>query len=368
LGKVTEILEYLENNIDTEHIEKVKNDLRRTLDFLKPDRLPLQVDCPCEKFAPYPYLEAYEDMEKMMYNELLSTVKAIEVKDYTLPMLRANYGVGILPSLFGLNCRIVNNNLPWVDHVGTLDAVKKIIDKGIPDLRSGLGARVFETQSYYSEQLSNYPKCKEYIKVYHPDLQGPFDVSHLIWGPDIYYALYDDPDTVHELLGLVTATYIAFLKELKKTLNDEEDGFCFHWGKLFKGSVVIRDDSPVNLSPDMYKEFVKPYDDRILKEFAIGSIHYCGRADQWIFEMMESEGLEAMNFGQPPNIKFGFDFLEKIYPRMKEKKIANIGYHMNKELLPDVMKSEFTTGITYNTIAVDKDEAINLIKLTEFPL
>lgn len=65
---------------------------------------------------------------------------------------------------------------------------------------------------------------------------------------------------MRELLELVTATYIKFLKELKKTLNDEEDGFCLHWGKLFKGSVVIRDDSPVNLSPDMYKEYLSPHE------------------------------------------------------------------------------------------------------------
>lgn len=368
MSRLAEILEYIENRMDVDHIAKVKKDTKKTLEFIKPGRLPLQVDCSCEGFEPFTYSEAFEDMGKMMFNELRGTVKAVQIRDYTLPMIRAGYGVGILPSLFGLKCRILENNLPWVEHVGSLEEIKKIIDKGIPDLRSGLGARVFDTQAYYHEQLSHYPKCRQYIPVYHPDLQGPFDVAHLIWGPDIYYALYDEPEVVHELLGLVTDTYIKFLRELKKTLNDEEDGFCFHWGKLFKGSVVIRDDSPVNLSCDMYKEFVKPYDDRILKEFGKGSIHYCGRADQWIFEMMESEGLEAMNFGQPPNIKFGFDFLEKIYPRMKEKKIANTGYHMDKELLPDLMKSEFKVGIQYNTITGNQEEALALLKLTEAPL
>lgn len=53
---------------------------------------------------------------------------------------------------------------------------------------------------------------------------------------------------------------------------------------------------------------------------------------------------------------------------MKEKKIANVGYHMDKDLLPVLLQSEFGIGITYNTIAQNKDEAINLRRLAEYPL
>lgn len=362
MANLAEVLNYLEDNLDAEHIEKSKSILKKTVNYEDTGKIALKVDCPFEKFKPYPYKEAFEDMEKMMFNELLSAVKTVEIKDFTIPMIRANYGVGIMPSLFGLTCRILENNYPWVDHVKSIDDIKRIIDGGIPDLKNGLGARVFDTHHFFREKLSQYPKCNKYIPIYHPDLQGPFDVAHLIWGPDIYYVLYDEPETVHELLGLITDTYIRFLKEIKKDINDEEEGFCFHWGTLYKGSVVIRDDSPVNLSKDMYLEFVKPYDDKILKGFGKGSIHYCGRADQWIFEMMKSENLEAMNFGQPANLIFGFDFLGKIYPEMKERKIANISYQMDKKLIPELVKSEYTAGITFLTVAESADEALKIIE------
>ena len=170
-----------------------------------------------------------------MYNELLPAVNVAEVKNHLVPCIRANYGSAILRSLFGVNYRIMNEGLTWTEGVGSSEKIKEILDKGVPDLRAGLGARVIDTQIYYAEKLGHFPKCQKYIHIYHPDLQGPFEVAHLIWGPDIYYALHDEPDLVHELLDLVTTTYIAFMKELKKTLNDEEDEFCCQWNTLYKG-------------------------------------------------------------------------------------------------------------------------------------
>lgn len=359
--KLNEVLEFLENNLNVEHIQKVKCNLKSVLNYERVEGVPLKIGFESRTFTRYPYLQTFEDMEKMMVNQLLVPCGAAQIKDHTLPMIRANYGVGTLPSLFGLNCRIVNNNLPWVDHVGTLEEIKRIIEHGIPDMRAGLGARVFDTHNYYNEQLAKYPKCQALIPVYHPDLQGPFDIAHLIWGSDIYYALYDEPDVVHELMELVTLTYIQFMKEIKKTINDEENGFNFHWGTLYKGSILIRDDSPVNISKEMYEEFVKPYDQKILDAFGPGSIHFCGRADQWVFSMMECRGLEALNFGQPPKLKFGFDFLEKIYGKAKEKKIALVDYNMDKALLPEILESEYTSGVTFSTSAENLEEAIKLV-------
>ena len=358
-----EILQYLEGNIDLEHIDKTKQCLSKVMNYQKTDYFPVKVGYPNNRFIPYPYPEAFADMEKMMCNELIATIGGIELKDATVPMIRANYGVGTLPSLFGLHCRLINNDLPWVDHLSSTDKVKELIDRGVPDLRDGLGARVLETHEYYRMVLERYPKCKKGIPVYHTDLQGPFDVAHLIWGSDIYYALYDYQDVVHELMNLVTETYIVFMKQLKKTINDEWEDCNYHWGTIYKGSVVVRNDSTVNLSKDMYEEFVRPYDERILKKFGGGSIHYCGRADQWVFNMMECEGLGALNFGQPPNMIFGFDFLDKIFGKAKEKKIPIISYIMKKGLIEDILSSGYTTGVTFSIGADNRAEAQKILKM-----
>ena len=187
------------------------------------------------------------------------------------------------------------------------------------------------------------------IPIYHPDLQGPFDIAHLIWGGDIYYGVYDEPELLHDLLKLVTETYIAFMKKAKANINDTEDGYNFHWGTLYRGNLVLRDDSPVNLSKDMYNEFVRPYDEMILKEFGDGSIHYCGRADQWVLEMMETENLKGLNFGRVPSLSYGKEFLSKVYGKAKEKKIAITDYNIDREEFDDLIESGFDTGVTYLT-------------------
>ncbi len=364
MNALQEILAYYEENLDPEHIRATKHRLKKALDYGKADGLSLRVAFPGACFRARPYPEEFRDKETMMFNQLASFQQVTRVKDDTLPMIRANYGVGILTSAFGLSCTLMNNDLPWVNHVDSEDEIRRIIDRGMPDNHAGLMGKVFETHEYYQEQLAKYPKCQALIPIYHPDFQGPFDVAHLIWGSGIYYAVYDQPELVHALLRLVTDTYIHFMKAVKKTIQDEEaPGYVFHWGTLYKGSVVLRNDSPVNLSRDMYEEFVRPYDEDIYRALGSGSMHYCGRADQWVFSMMECRGLRALNFGQPPNLIFGFDFLQKIYGRAREKKIPICGYIMNKSLIADIPATEYTAGITYQTGASNEEEALRLLAI-----
>ncbi|MGE5557212.1 MAG: hypothetical protein ACM3WV_01230 [Bacillota bacterium] len=78
--------------------------------------------------------------------------------------------------------------------------------------------------------------------------------------------------------------------------------------------MVLRDDTAINLSEELYLEYVKPYDEKILDEFGGGCIHFRGHGRQWLAEMMKSKGLYGINFGQPPQLKFGLDFLAEIHP------------------------------------------------------
>lgn len=128
-----------------------------------------------------------------------------------------------------------------------------------------------------------------------------------------------------------------------------------------RGKVVIRNDSAVNISKEMYLEFVQPYDERILKEFGSGSIHYCGRGDQWIFEMMETEGMEVMNFGHPPNLIFGFEFLNEIYPKLKEKKIGVATYQLKDGKWKEIKSSLFKTGVTFSASADSRAMAAQIL-------
>jgi len=355
------LLNYLEEIIDVDYYNSSVELQKRALRFEKTDRICIRTMYSNEDFKPFTMEETHNDMAKMMYNELLPIISTFESKDTSAAgMIRANYGVGTLPSAFGLKSHIVDGNMPWVEAVSK-DEIKEIISKGVPDYKTGFGQKLIETYEFYRETLSKYPKCQNVIRLFHPDFQGPLDVAHLIYGSDIYIDMYEDPDLVHDLLQLVTDTYIDRMKKIKPYLNDEIDGFNFHWGHLYPGRILLRNDSAVNLSADMYKEFSKQYDDIIYDAFGAASMHFCGRADQWVFDMAKSDNILGINFGHMPNVVFGMEYLDFIAPEFFDKKKPVIGYTLTHDDFENMNFEKYSTGISYNINVRNKNEAVEIL-------
>jgi len=218
----------------------------------------------------------------MMYNELVKTVftgsiyNSIQIKDYFPLQIRSNHGIGIIASMFGMKTKIFNDMLPYVIPIQDKEEIKKIVKRGIPDFKKGLGKGVYDTHQFYHEKLKQYPKCARGIKITHPDMQGPFDIAHQIIGFDIFLMLYDERNLIHELLELITQTYIQYRKFIEDHyhLNDKADKeMIYIHGDICYGKVVIKDDTPqVSLSPTMYEEFSWQYNEKIFDEFK-GTYH-----------------------------------------------------------------------------------------------
>jgi uroporphyrinogen-III decarboxylase len=120
----------------------------------------------------------------------------------------------------------------------------------------------------------------------------------VVWGSSIFYALIDRPALVHGLLDLVTATYIRALEAWLEIVPFRPAGNA-HWGLYHRGNLMLRDDSAMNLSPAMFAEFIRPYDQRLLDHFGGGAIHYCGRGDHYLPLVAEMPGVTAINLSQP---------------------------------------------------------------------
>ena len=306
MEKLDALLEYLEENLDEEHVRRTERLHLDAMAYRPVPRVPLTLIYTPDDVAPFPYAEAYDDPEKMLYNELVrsvggtSTYTSVRIRDDFPPHIRSNHGIGILCSLFGARCRIINDNLPWVEHM-ELDAIRKAVRKGVPDLDQALGKRVVETHRFYLEKLKAYPKCFRCIRITQPDLQGPFDIAHLLIGNDVFLGVFDYPDLVHELLAVVTDTYIAFRKTIDPLLTDRAgDGAVYLHGCLFGGKVLVKDDTAIiNLSGEMHREFSKTYNDRILEAVGGGSLHYCGPSRTWAHEAVGSPWLRGVNYGNP---------------------------------------------------------------------
>ena len=360
-AELNKLLEYCEQIINLKEIEKKHARAINSLTFKDVDMPCVKISYPHPKFKKYSMEEIHQDIEKMMYNELVDCLPQIEVADGGLPTIRANYGVGILPSVFGAKCKIINGNMPWVNELSKKE-LSSIISAGVPDYKQGFGQKVIDTYAFFAEKLKNYPKCSKVIKFYHPDYQGAFDVAHLLFGSDIYMELYDDPDFVNDLMQLITQTYIYSMNKVKPYLNDEIQGFVYHWGHLFPGKIVLRNDSAVNLSKDMFEEFVIPYDTRIAQEFGGASVHFCGRADQWVFELAKEENVLGYNCGHMPNVVFGQEYLDFIKPAFYDKNKPNVAYTLTRNDVENFDFKKYKTGLTYNLWASNKEDAEKLIE------
>ena len=179
-------------------------------------------------------------------------------------------------------------------------AIQAAVDHGVPDLDAGQGGDVFRTAERFLEVLEQWPVLKRWVTLYHPDTQGPMDNAELAWGSDIFLAFYDTPDLVHAFIELMTEHYLAFMRRWQKLVPPDREHMP-HWGMVVKGQIVLRDDSLMNLSPEIYVDFVRDREARCLRELGGGLVHFCGRGDHFIeaLSAMQADGLTAINMSQP---------------------------------------------------------------------
>jgi len=268
--------------------------------------------------------KAMDDFDAMALQQLRMCSQVLADGGGALLSVRCNYGTGILPSVFGAELFVMDeelNTLPTTRPLaGGADAMRRLLDRGMPDIRAGLGARTFEMAERFRKIMAPYPKTLRYVHIYHPDVQGPMDVCELLWGSGLFIDVADYPALVKDVLELITAAYIAFMREWEKIVPFEGDA-TVHWGMMHRGRVMLRDDSAMNFSPEMYREFIQPYDQRVLDAFMGGAIHFCGRGDHYIADMCSSRGVYAIAMSQPH-----LNDMDRIYRSTIERGIKLIGF------------------------------------------
>lgn len=266
---------------------------------------------------------ALEDYKQMALQQLAVCSSQIAQGSGGMLTVRSNYGTGIMPMLFGSELFIMDdrhNTLPTTIPLATDDdKLRRLLDGGMPDLRQGLGEKVFTMGEFYHELFAPYPRIRRYVNVYHPDLQGPMDVYELLRGSAMFLDLMDNSDLAHQVLTLITDTYAAFMRKWLALHPYTAPTSC-HWGMMQPGCLMLRDDSAMNLSPEMFDEFIFPYNQRLLSEFGGGTEHFCGRGEHFIPSLCRLAGLGAINLSQPE-----YNDMELIFQHSIDRGILIIG-------------------------------------------
>lgn len=340
----------LENRLDVAVEEELEAEWRVFLEgrcptpVFRPQRrqpAPARIEWPKIRINP-----ALKDLELMLLRELAAVSAGVAEGNGQILNIRCNYGTTILPSLFGVEIFYMDDEhdtLP-ASHAlpGGTDRIRELVEAGVPDFNRGWGARVFETAAYYREKLKPYPKLNEYIRLYHPDLQGPLDLAEMIWGSGIFMEFYDNPELVKSFLVLLTETYRQFMRRWDELVPPLNDRFPGHWGWGHKGKIVLRDDSAMNLSPEMYREFALPFDRQLLEEFGGGVVHFCGRGDHYIDLLTEVPQLTGIQLSQPE-----YNDMEKVFQHTVDRGIPLLALSVERGVKPALAAGRELHGRVY---------------------
>jgi len=244
-------------------------------------------------FPAYNSKDTFYDSEKMLVFGLRQAVEAAAGEMQAVPSVRANMGCGIYPTLFGVKQELFDDKMPWIQEFLDKDTISNM---GVSDLCIG---EEFQTgldhMVYMAKQLEG-TGCR----IYPLDLQGPFDVAHLVYGDDIFIDMYDDPDFVHHLLELSAQALIKGMDECLKRIPGAAEEVT-HYSHLVmprsKGGLKISEDTSTLISGEMIREFVVPYTNKVLERYGGGYIHYCGKNPHLFDAVMDMPLAHGINFG-----------------------------------------------------------------------
>jgi len=243
--------------------------------------------------------------------------------DAYIPFLMPWYGTGVLASGFGVKVIFQDRMDPAVD-LPPISEVEQLKDLKKPDPeKDGLMPRVLNT--------IRVMRAEGDLPVGVTDCQGPLTTALQIIGYDkMIYWMHDRPEKIHELMQLVTDALIDWVRVQKEAAGQGMENDAYVLGIKIPGGyggVWISDDDCVIFGPELYREFVVPYNSQVLKAFGGGSIHYCGTATQHIENYLATEGLTSIQNLNLDNL----DEAAKMRHALAEKEIVYMTADFNVE-------------------------------------
>ena len=247
----------------------------------------------CREMWDYPhytFLEQQDDPEKMLYEmlwEILSWARSgsdamLSVRPYYLRSIECALGM-----------RIERNE---ETHASTpeylpVETVYDLDTTGV--FERGLFPKIAECIDLMKQKLP------EGVHIFPGDTVGPLCLAEAIRGNEIWYDFYDRPEDVHELIAKCRKLCMEAAYWYKEKIGDPRT-VTYH-GSLYqaRGGARVVNDSFVNLSPEMHRQFVIDAIREIFREFDGGWFHSCGSFKAHLDDLLAMPEMTTINFGNP---------------------------------------------------------------------
>jgi uroporphyrinogen-III decarboxylase len=129
---------------------------------------------------------------------------------------------------------------------------------------------------------------------------GPFTIAADLMGEvEIFTALYNQPNFVHEILKIITEKILQWL------------AFCWDEMRIPDRAYGFADDLACTLSPNFYREFVLPYHKKIFSYYPEWkSLHMCGKTDHLLKILADELAIDEFNaFGFQTNLNLVAEYM-----------------------------------------------------------
>lgn len=274
---------------------------RKTVDFLDKIYNFEEVDRPAYVISPG-VTYRYEDFERVYRNPRLQlSIQMEEIKvheennieDDYIPMLMPGFGAVGMAEGFGGKVLWFKKDHPKI--LPVLKSAKDIKKLKKPDVKAGLMGEILKMSKYFQQETDfRYPICEG---EHYTPVELAFELIDTTNG---IYAMMDEPKLMHDLLAMITETIFDFVEEQRKVVKE------YVFGKILGSTgiyikegngIYLCEDSMVNLSPELFREFSLPYLNIISERFGGLFLHSCGDFKHQIDNIKLIKNLKGINFG-----------------------------------------------------------------------
>ncbi|MEI6423599.1 MAG: hypothetical protein WCP55_15380, partial [Lentisphaerota bacterium] len=197
--------------------------------------------------------------EQRLHDYLKGVANPLQMLNPISPVRSLGKGTGTLPASFGI---WLNPELGFTpDGSRPLD---EVLREGLPNP---------ETSGIFPEMREDIEATKAltppWLKLSLPDMQGPFNIAHMILGNDAFMAPLTEPDEWKRFMDIVTEFFISAHRTLSRWIGPER--LHIHPQNYHR----IAECSVNMVSREFYLEHVLEYDHRIADYYGEVAIHPC---------------------------------------------------------------------------------------------
>ncbi len=261
-------------NIDHDRVERQKQFRRDLWDYKPVDHIPVFI-WPTWTFSYTPRQWAEDGDIQFEVN-----VKTIErclrvIPDDYIPFARVWPGYMTIATMFGLQLYWTDDPAqpPGVDgHL--IHDMAQVRQLKRPNMQAGLMPENLRRLKMHAERLLTD------VYLTSVDVGGPLNTCKDLLDTNLLYtAFYDDPQSLHFLLNLATEVQLEIHRTVVQTVGGLERLTTLEFDPIWapeKYKGYVSDDVCATISPQQFKEFSQPYNNRIFAPWGSGLMHNCG--------------------------------------------------------------------------------------------